>query len=296
MFTSSNRPFATTVSTISALLATGGVVMPALAATPRVDAGGSHTLALKSDGSVWAWGLNTSGQLGDATLTNRTGPVAVSGFGAGSNVVDVFASGDTSFAIESDGSLWGWGSNDKGQLGDGTIINTNTPKEIISSGVAAVSTTKHTVALMADGSVQTWGDNTSGQLGRSTTPSTTPGVVTGLGNDVVAVATGYSFTLALKSDGSVWSMGSHEDGQLGNNITDGSMAQVSNLSGITAITAGTQSGRGFALALKNDGTVFSWGDNSFGQLGNGDATITSSNTPTLIAVLSHVKAIAAGGA
>ena len=191
------------------------------ATTPKIACGAYHTIALKSDGTVWAWGANQAGQLGDGTHIDNTDiihagiPVQVSSL---SGVTAIAGGRDHTAALKSDGTVWAWGYNYYGQLGDGTTTNSYTPVQVSSlSGVTAIAGGYyHTIALKSDGTVWTWGNNDIGQLGDGTTNNRlTPVQVSGL-SGVTAIAGGYSHTIALKSGGTVWAWGYNKDGQLGN--------------------------------------------------------------------------------
>ncbi len=293
-----------------------------------IAAGDYHTIAIKEDGTVWAWGYNRDGQLGDGTATDRTTPVQVSGlsgikavaagnyrtialredgtvwaWGDGwrtpvqvsglSGVKAVAAGGDHMIALKEDGTVWAWGDNDYGQLGDGTTTRRMTPVQVSGlSGIkAAAAGNFHTVALKEDGTVWAWGSNFAGQLGDGTaTHRTTPVQVSGL-SGIKAVASGYSHTIALKEDGTVWSWGLNDDGQLGDSTTTNrtTPVQVNGLSGIKAVA----SGYSHTIALKEDGTVWSWGLNDDGQLGDG--TTTDRTTSVRVSGLSGIRIIATGG-
>ena len=259
-----------------------------------IEAGGSHSLALKSDGSVVAWGDNVTGQLGDGTNTASNTPVQVSGLT--NNVIAIVAGSDHSLALKSDGSVVAWGDNATGQLGNGTNTASNTPVQVsgLTSGVIAIASgSDHSLALKSDGSVVAWGDNLSGQLGNgNNNSSNSPVAVSGLTSGVIAIASGSDHSLALKSDGSVVTWGDNLSGQLGNgnNNSSNSPVAVSGLtSGVTAIAGGGD----HSLALKNDGSVVAWGDNQLGQLGNGNNI--ASNTPVQVSGLTDAEAIATGG-
>jgi len=292
---------------LAAMLPVPGVGMPVFASPavasatfhtqPMIAADVWHTVVLKSDGSVWAWGANSSGQLGDGSTTSQSSPVQVAGL---SEVTAIAAGSGHTVALKSDGSVWAWGYNYYGQLGDGSRTEwgegISYPVQVAGlSGVTAIATGyTHTVALKSDGSVWAWGFNGVGQLGDgSTTGKSTPVQVVGL-SDVAAIAAGDDHTVALKSDGSVWAWGHNEYGQLGDGSTTNqySPVQVAGLSDVAAISAG----RGHTVALKSDGSVWAWGYNYYGQLGDGSTTGAREwiSTPVQAAGLSDVVAIAAG--
>ncbi|WP_375759488.1 Ig-like domain-containing protein [Corallococcus exercitus] len=257
----------------------------------RLAAGDHHTLALKQDGTVWAWGSNVSGQLGDGAATSRLTPVQVPGL---ASVAALTAGGAHTLALKQDGTVWAWGSNGSGQLGDGTTTNRLTPVQVQGlTGVAALSAgAYHTLALKQDGTVWAWGSNGYGQLGNGTTADQpTPVQVPGL-TGVVAVAVGHSHAQVLKSDGTAWAWGANHWGQLGDGTTTSRLTpvQVQGLTGVAALTAGW----GQTFALKHDGTVWAWGYNGNGRLGDG--TGNDRLAPVQVQGLTGVATVTAGGA
>ncbi len=254
----------------------------------EIAAGAVYSLALNSDGTVWAWGYNNFGQLGDSTFTIRASPVQVHDL---TSVISIAAGHYHSLALMNDRTIWAWGGNQYGQLGDGTTIwGRNTPVQVssLTSVISVAGGARHSVALKSDGTVWAWGYNGSGQLGNgSTANSTTPVSVSSLAG-IIAIAAGDLHSVALKSDGTVWAWGYNYNGQLGNGSTTYSTTpvSVSSLAGIIAIAAGG----GHNLALKSDGTVWAWGYNYNGQLGNGFTT--DSTTPVLVTGPTGVIAIA----
>jgi alpha-tubulin suppressor-like RCC1 family protein len=260
----------------------------------RIACGAWHTLALKkNDESLYAWGRNEYGQLGVDDKTDSLTPKEV---GSLSGIVAVAAGDYHSVALDSGGKVYTWGSNAYGQLGDGTQTDSLKPVPVTDlSGIVAVAAGRsHTVALDSGGKVYTWGDNEFGQLGDGTNEDRlTPKEVDSL-SGVVAVAAGYTHTIALTSGGLVYTWGHNHFGQLGNNSTADSnvpvpVTQVTDFSEIVAVAAG----RYHSVALKkSDGTVWSWGGNEYGQLG--DETKTDRLTPVQVTDLSGVEAVAAG--
>jgi alpha-tubulin suppressor-like RCC1 family protein len=247
-----------------------------------------HILALKNDGTVWAWGLNKEGELGNGTTSfydaNPT-PLQVSGL---TGVTAVAAGSGHSIALKNDGTVWAWGGNFAGQLGDGTNNSRTIPVQVSGlTGVTAIAAGNHySIALKNDGTVWMWGSSYYAY-------GVTPFQVSGL-TGVTAIAGGYEHTLALKNDGTVWAWGRNTGGELGVEVyvhESYTPVQTSGLNGVTAIEAGYQ----HSIALKNDGTVWAWGWNGCGQLGfeQGVGGWTS-YTPVQVSGMSSATAIAAG--
>jgi alpha-tubulin suppressor-like RCC1 family protein len=257
-----------------------------------VAAGGSHVLALKPDGSVWAWGWNDTKQLGDVSIIGSEVPIAVKGLP--SKAIGIAAGDDFSLALESDGSVWAWGHNDRGQLGNGTNVQSGKParvKGLTGKFVAIAAGWFFALALRSDGTVWGWGFDYAGQLGNGSNDDTTSAVeVTGLKGRVVSIACGFSHSLAVMSDGSVWAWGDNGSGELGvktQDVFQNTPVRVDGLgSGVTAVAGGTDQ----SLALKADGSVWSWGvirmPASGGSFG--------SESPTPVAGIEGAKAIGAG--
>ena len=254
-----------------------------------ISSGSGYSLALKDDGTVWTWGGNNYGQLGDGTKTNRYSPVQVIDL---SGVVSISSHNNHSLALKEDGTVWTWGWNEHGQLGDGTsgnLSHKSIPVQVngITDVVAIAGGNEHSIALKNNGEVWTWGRNYAGQLGDGTTINkTTPVQVSGLAGIVAITANSYS--IALKNDGTVWGWGANNQGQLGDGtqIERHTPVQASSLTGIVAISA--SKGGGYNIVLKNDGTVWGWGFNYYGQLGDGTSN-NSSMIPVKTKNLCQVK-------
>jgi RHS repeat-associated protein len=257
--------------------------------------GVAHSIAVRGDGTVWAWGNNSYGQLGTGNTTSSTTPIQVNGLSGASGV----AAGDYhSLSLKGDGTVWAWGYNAYGQLGNGTTSNSTKPVQVsgLSGATGIAAGNYHSLVLKADGTVWDWGLNNAGQLGNGTaTGSTKPVQVSNL-SGVVAVAAGgmpgyAGHSLALKGDGTVWAWGYNKHGQLGNGSTAASTVpvQVKNLSAVIAIAANGDN----SYALKSDGTVWAWGDAGYGQLGNTSVIGSISSVPVKVNI-SGVAKIGAG--
>ena len=262
-----------------------------------VAAGQSHFLVLCSDGTMAAWGVNSNGQFGNNSTTNSTVPVAVDQTGvlAGKTAVAITAGKWRSFALCSDGTLAAWGNNNFGSLGDGTNALRLAPVLVNTSGVLAGKTVAaiaagdlHTLALCDDGTLVAWGRNHVGQVGDLSLPESRDPILVDMagalaGKSVVAIDVGQNHNLALGSDGTLAAWGENNGGQLGNNsTTDSGMPVAVVQSGVlggktlTSIVSGLR----HHLALCSDGTLASWGSNTFGMLGNNSTT--QSNVPVLV--------------
>ena len=231
-----------------------------------VAAGDSHSLAIRPDGGLWAWGANGSGQLGNGSTVDSPVPMTVNGL----PVLKTVAGGNAhSLAVSGDGRVFAWGVNWAGQLGDGSYDDSLVPVEVPGlAGITAVSAGwEHSLALTQDGRVFAWGGNESGQLGNGTVvPSSTPVEVPGL-THVIAIAAGARHSLALKQDGTLIAWGENSSGQLGNGTFDPaySPAPVAGLPAVAALAAG----QFHSIAVGTDGSAWAWGANWSGQLGDG---------------------------
>jgi alpha-tubulin suppressor-like RCC1 family protein len=279
------------------------VQVPGLTGITQIAAGGDFSLALASDGSVWAWGRDDDGQLGDddaGRVGYSTTPVQVRGL---TGVTQIAAGLKFALALRSDGTVWAWGENDSGQLGNGTTNDSAVPVQVtgLSRVTQIAAGTTSAMAALTRGfittltTVWTWGGNYEGELGdRTLTSRSTPGQVSGIDvPGVRGIAVGNEFSMVLGSDGSVWAWGADDDGQLGNAATKtlwvGPVETIGKDSGITQISAGYL----HVLALRSDGTVLAWGDNNAGEIGNGTHSGTPS-LPTEVTGLTGVTQVSAG--
>jgi alpha-tubulin suppressor-like RCC1 family protein len=250
-----------------------------------ISAGYNYSLATRSNGaSLWAWGSNEFGQLGNGTETGSTTPVRVEVDEWTNDRITAISAGiNHSLAISrlvradgslGPGSLWAWGSNEFGQLGDGTEINKSAPVRIMSDVIAISAGDDHSLAIRGDGSLWAWGSNEFGQLGDGSTISRTEPVR--IMGDVTAISAGEAFSLAIRRDGSLWAWGWNGGEQLGDGTTTDRITPVKIMDDVTAISAGYS----HSLAIRRDGTLWAWGNNMVGQLG--DRTRASGAMPVKI--------------
>ncbi len=295
-----------------------------------------HCVGIQTDGTLWTWGFNNEGQLGDATLVNKEVPTQI---GAGTNWESVSNHYRNSFAIKSTGTLWGWGDNSDGQLGIGNFVDKLIPTQIgtantwksVSNGIDYV------LAIRDNGSLWAWGSNANGQIGNGTTVAELTPIRIGndfdwvkveagpasfgiksngtlwfwgnnlsgtgtassstpiqVGNDTwLDISATYRHVIGLKTNGTIWSWGNNDSGCLGrgnaSNLPSNYIAtQIGTASNWKAIAAGTD----HSMAIKTNGTLWSWGDNTFGQYGNNSTT--ASFVPVQIGTLTNWRDISLG--
>ena len=254
------------------------------------SAGFEHSVAIKPDRTLWAWGFNGNGQLGDGTTKDRNLPVQI---GTGSDWKTVAAGGNHTLAIKTDGTLWAWGDNLWGQVGNGTFgTEFHAPIKIgtASNWMSVFSGRSFSFAIRTDGTLWAWGDNFYGQLGIASSVAYGP---TQVGNETTwkSVSGGNDHTLAVKNDGTLWSWGSNSRGELGDGTTTDSAtpSQVG-----TANWSIAAAGTDFSVAIKADGTLWAWGNNASGQLGNG--TYTQNGLPAQVGTATNWASAASGEA
>jgi len=256
-----------------------------------VSAGSYHSLAIKKDGSLWAWGYNREGQLGDGTAGNyhhKSTPVRV---GAANDWKAISAGGEHSLAIKTDGSLWAWGWNSYGQLGDGTggdeagEHNKNVPTRIgdATDWKTVSAGGEHSLAIKTDGSLWAWGKNWYGSLGDGIDEDNNVPVRIGDAVDWKVVSAGGTWVagghfLGIKSDGSLWAWGANEEGQLGDGTRKhkGDPVCIGDATDWKTISAGESR----SVGIRSDGSLWVWGDNYRSRLGDGMAM--SKGTPIRI--------------
>ena len=228
-----------------------------------------HSAAITKDGSLYMWGYNRSGQLGDGTTTDRYTPVKIM-----DNVASVSLGGSHSAAVTKDGSLYMWGDNGNGRLGDGTTTDRYTPVKIMDN-VASVSLgSSHSTAITKDGSLYMWGYNYYGQLGDGTTTDRyTPVKIM---DNVASVSLGGNHSAAITKDSNLYMWGGNGSGQLGDGTTDNKTRPHRVASNVQSVKLGSL----YTTVISKDGSLYTWGYNYYGQLGNG--TTTNSSNPIKI--------------
>lgn len=248
----------------------------------QLAAGNDHVLALNSDGTVDAWGLNNAGQLGNTTSGYSPTPVAVPGL---SHVVQVAAGGlpgwaGHSVALESDGTVWTWGYGKHGQLGLGADASTPTPTQVpgLTGIVQVAANGDNTYALKSDGTVYAWGDDGYGQIGNVNAANNQDTPLQVNITNVNSIAAGGTVGMAIKTDGTVWDWGDNNAGQLGDGAACGKTCvtpvQAIGLTGTGSIAGGYV----HSLAEEISGNVYGWGNNSYGQLGDGSTIVATEPT------------------
>lgn len=290
------RIFAAT-SSIAFMVLLIAPLAQAASVTPVVQAGSAHSIALKYDGTVWTWGSNAYGQLGNGSAKDSTTPVQVKNL---NNVVAIAAGLYHNVAVKSDGTVWAWGANFTGQLGNNTLVNSNVPVQMLVSaapnvglanGIAVAAGWYHSMVLTTGG-LYTVGDNTYGEIGDGTNTRRLMAVPIALPG-VTAIAGGEGYSVALTNTGQVWAWGADFLGELGDGAFINQNAPVLNatLANIVQISAKAST----TLALDNKGVVWGWGVNDGGQVGNGG--VASPVTPPGQSNVSNfvVTSIAAGG-
>ena len=249
----------------------------------QISTGVGSSAAIKTDGTLWVWGQNSYGALGDNTTVHKSSPIQT--IAGGSNWKQVACAYSRTSAIKTDGTLWSCGYNTRGQLGDGTTLGRSSPVQTITGGTnwLFVACSGHTAAIKTDGTLWMWGDCSYGQLGDNTIAhKSSPIQTTAGGTNWKTVACGAMHTAAIKIDGTLWVWGSNAQGQLGDTTT-----ATHRSSPIQTVAGGTNwktvaCGFYHTVAIKTDGTLWAWGNNSQGQLGTGSTSRTLSPVQTVL--------------
>ena len=274
------------VATIPATTPTSPTLVSALPSASTVACGNNYTCAASASGEAYCWGSDWTGQLGlgpgdGGAPPDQYTPLQVSGL---SGVTAIATDDRTTCAIAS-GSVWCWGANDYGQVGDGTMTTRYAPVKLSLSSATSIALGEEHACAVASGAAYCWGRDDHGQLGdgKSKPSSPTPALVNGL-NNVVAVTAGEFHTCALTEPGAVWCWGDNEWGNLGDGtvMTERDVpVAVIGLPPATAISAGAE----HTCALLASGDAMCWGDDTYGELGDGVADGGARSVPTPVAVV-----------
>jgi alpha-tubulin suppressor-like RCC1 family protein len=258
-------------------------------------ASGAHAGCVKTDGTLWTWGLNSSGQLGLSDTTSRSSPVQV---GTLTNWKQIFAGTSHTACVKTDGTLWTWGLNSSGQLGLSDTTSRSSPvqvgtltnwKQVSCGGNASFS---HTACVKTDGTLWTWGPNGLGQLGLGDTTSRSSPVQVGSLTNWKQIFVGGWYNACVKTDGTLWTWGFNNGNLgLGDTTSRSSPVQVGTLTNWKQVSCGSDAEH--TACVKTDGTLWMWGSNStYGQLGLGDTTSRSS--PVQVGTLTNWKQVSCG--
>ncbi len=257
-----------------------------------VSAGISHTVAIKNDGTLWAWGYNGYGQLGCVCFSAP--PVSIQQTGAENNWKMVSAGSYHTLAIKKNGTLWAWGSNLYGSLGDSTKIDKKTPIQIgkDSNWISVDAGSDNSFAIKKDSTLWAWGKNTNGNLGIGSNNSSLIPIQIGTAKDWIKVSAGFYHTLGVKSNGTLWAWGQNNYSQLGDGGALSSINYPKQV-GIDSNWIDMSAGGQHNLSLKIDGTLWAWGDNTKWLCGTGVAGTVY--TPTKVGTDSNWVSISAFG-
>jgi hypothetical protein len=248
------------------------------------SAGNYHNVAVRANGTVWAWGRNTNGELGEDSITQRSSPVSV--VGGFSDWISASAGRSHSLGVRANGTVWAWGNNGFGRLGDGIIISRSSPVSVVggfTDWISASAGGSHSVAVRANGSLWAWGYNAQGRLGDGTiTSRSSPVSVVGGFTDWISASAGTFHSLGVRANGSLWAWGSNGTtvfvntaGRLGDGTTISRSSPVSVVGGFTDWISAS-AGDEHSLGVRANGSLWAWGNNGSGRLGDGTTILRSS--------------------
>lgn len=265
-------------------------------AVPLIDAGGeSSQVARQSDGMRYAWGDNFFGTLGDGSNFDRFDPIVI---GSDTNWVAVAAGDGHALGIKglTNDELWAWGANNEGQVGNSTFDDQYVIQQIAGSWSYVAAGDAHSLAIKSDGTLWAWGWNIWGQLGVGVSGNQNTPQLVDTGNWGL-VSAGSGFSLALKSDGSLWAWGSNDKGQLGlGDNVDRNFPELVNVPGELnppTLWLDVSAGDTHTLAIRDDGSLWAWGENGFWQLGLNDSD--DRLVPAQVGVATNWQDVSAGG-
>jgi alpha-tubulin suppressor-like RCC1 family protein len=280
----------------SAVNRSSPVQVGALTDWKQVSVGQDFSTAIKTDGTLWSWGAPEKGKLGqNNTSTYRSSPVQV---GSLTDWHQISSAGQQTAAVKVNGTMWAWGYGSGGRLGDNTTISRSSPVQIgsltdwaqVSMGGNA-SVTGQAIALKTNGTIWTWGTGTLGRLGLNSLTYRSSPVQVGLLTNWAQVSSGTDHMASIKTDGTLWAWGSNGNGQIGDGtvVNKSSPVQIGSLTNWSQVSAGSY---GHTSAIKKDGTLWTWGGNSWGQGARGNVAAASS--PVQVGALTNWSQVSAG--
>jgi alpha-tubulin suppressor-like RCC1 family protein len=249
----------------------------------QVSAGTAHAVAVRTNGTAWAWGSASLGRLGDGTQTTKCSPVSV--IGGFTDWCQVSAGRYHTAAIRTNGTAWSWGHNGQGRLGDGTTVDKCSPVSVVggfTDWCQISASNDHTVAVRANGTAWAWGPGNSGMLGDGTTVSkSSPVSVIGGFTDWCQVSGGNAFSLGVRTNGTLWAWGQGANGVLGDGTTVAKSSPVSVIGGFTDWCQATAGKCNFAFGIRTNGSLWAWGYGNTGRLGTG-IVVTTNTSPVSV--------------
>jgi len=269
------------------------VQIGALSDWAQASAGAAHSLAVKTDGTLWSWGGNSQGQLGDGTKISKSSPIQI---GALSDWAQVAAGSDFSLAVKTDDTLWAWGGNNLGGLASGNLLSKSSPVQVGSLSNWTEAYADYTVSLSIAAAKNTsnniyfWGDNQYLNFGIGKPNALSPVFI---GANYLNASNGNTVTAAIKSDGSLWTWGQNEFGQLGSNEPN-TIKSLPSQAGTSTDWQSIAAGDSYCIAIKNDSTLWAWGNNDEGQLGLSISTTVTRSSPVQVGALSDWVQVSAG--
>jgi alpha-tubulin suppressor-like RCC1 family protein len=250
------------------------VQVGALTTWAYVSSGGYVSGAIKTDGTLWTWGSGADGALGNGTVINRSSPVQVGALTDWSRI----STSTACAAVKTDGTLWTWGSNGDGRLGNGTVINRSSPVQVgaLTNWRQVSVGSNHAASVKTDGTLWSWGGGGDGKLGDNTIISRSSPVQVGTLTNWAQVTAARDQTLAVKTDGTLWAWGNNYRGVLGLNLPVATNRSSPVQVGALTNWAQVSTGFGQTVCVKTDNTLWTWGHNNNGQLGQGNSINRSS--------------------